>query len=639
MKKNWKYYASVCMVGGLILSQVTGCAQKTSVTETTVTETTATQTEANAQTETKAEGTVTVELGEGGSKSITYLAEDLDDSWDESTAVKITLADSGCTVTGDGAHADGSTVVIEKSGTYVLSGTLTDGQILIEAEKDSLVHLIMNGVEIANTTTSPLYASEKCKVVMTLVSGVENKISDGTEYVYESAEEDEPDAPVFVKGDLTINGDGELIVLGNYACGIRSKNNLMVVSGTVSITSADDGLKGKDSVVIGGGDITITSGKDGIKSNNDEDADKGYIFIDGGNITVAADDDGIQAETALIINDGSINVTKAQEALAGKSLDILGGIINAIASDDGINSAGPAETEQEKMMDQEGVYTRIAGGEIYLDASADGIDSNGDLYIEGGSLYLSGPTSSGNGIIDYNGTSSITGGTVIAAGSYGMMQYFGQESTQNYIVLRYDQTQSGGTTISLQDSEGNEIASYAPAKDFQAAIISAPDLETGNTYKVMTGESTEELTLEEGMTSNGDFGRGGMGGFGGGMGGPGGMGGDGKGGRGDGMGRPDGTDGQMPDGMTPPDGADGQKPEGMEPPTGAEGQMPEGMEPPTGADGQMPDGMTPPDGTDGQMPRGGGGRRPGGAASDGMTPPDKPTGEQETAVPATTAAN
>ena len=554
MKKNLKHFTGLCLAGGLILTQMTGCGQKSDVSGSAASESTQETVSPGTDTKEITDITITADLGEGGKKSVTYLAEDLNAGWDESTAVKISLSDDGITTEGgdDSVRIEDHTVIISKAGTYVVNGALSDGQIRVEAGKEELVHLVLNGAEISNSTTSPVYASEKCKVVLTLADGTENKISDAAEYQFAAEGEDEPNAAIFTKGDLTINGTGKLEVQGNFECGIRSKEDLIAVSGDITVTAADDGLKGKDSVVIRDGAYNITSGKDGIKSNNDGDAEKGYIWIDGGSITISADDDGIQAETALVIYGGEIDIVKCQEGLAGKSVDILDGKIKTVTEDDAVNSAGPAETEWEKMQDQDGVYTRIAGGEIYLNSLADGIDSNGDLYFEGGALYLSGPTNAGNGILDYNGTSSITGGTLIAAGTSGMMQFFGEESTQNYLVIHYPEVQTAGTEIQLLDADGSMIAGYAPEKDFEAVIMSSPELVTDSTCQVVTGDNTIDFTVAEGMNTYGDVsnGMGGMPGHGG----PGGRGGFG------------GPKGEMPDGMTPPEGMD--PPEGMERPEG-----------------------------------------------------------------------
>lgn len=618
MRKSWKKLIAVCMAGALVAAQTAACSKKT---ETPVESTTEPATEREAVTkgaENYEDIEVTAELGEDGEMTVTYLAEDLDSGWDEASAVKIELDDSGI-MAGDGVQISDQVVTINKAGTYIVSGTLTDGQILIDTSKGEVVRLVLNGVEISSKTTSAIYSSGKGKVIMTLADGTTNTISDSTEYVFASAEEDEPNAPVFAKGDLTINGTGTLSVYGNYECAIRSKSVLCVISGELNIQAASDGLKGKDAVVIRGGQINIQSGKDGIKSNNDADLEKGYIWIDGGQIAIAAEDDGIQAETRLVINGGTVDITESQEGLAGRTVDINGGEIKVMASDDGINSAATVATEQEKMQNQEGVYTRIAGGELWINAKADGIDSNGDLYIAGGTLYLSGPASGGDGILDYNGGGYINGGTVFAAGSSGMMQTFDESSAQNYLVVYYTAAQKAGTLITLKDSNGNDIGSYAPEKDYSAVIISTPEIQTGNTYQVITGEETVDMLVEGVMTvygtASGGMGGsgGGMGGSGGGMGGPGG----GMGGRGGGMG------GQRPEG-TAQDGETGEQTEGMGGGGrgGMGGQRPEGAP----AAGELP--------ADGEFPADGGFPAGMGAPGDGQAPDngELPSEEETTAV-------
>lgn len=500
----------LCLTGSVLAVQATGCQkaedtmQETSQSKEAVQADTVEKEKAPAASDvsgrserTEADGriTVTASLGEGGEKTIFYEPEDLENEWEEEGTAQIMLSESGVTAEGEGVKASGYTAVIEKGGVYVISGQMAEGQIRIEAKEEELVRLVLNGAELSNMHTAPIYGTEKCKVVLTLADGTKNVIWDGSEYQFETEGEDEPDAPIFTKGDLTINGTGELEVYGNYQCGIRSKDNLKVISGTITIESMDDGLKGKDSVIIRDGMLTIQAGKDGIKSNQDEDPENGFIWIDGGEITIAAKDDGIQAETALVVCGGNIHVAESQEGLAGKTVDILGGLVKAVTLDDGINSAASVETEQEKMQDQDGVYTRIAGGEIWLNAKADGIDSNGDLYFEGGVLYLSGPVSRGDGILDYNGEAMITGGTLFAAGSSGMMQTFGEKSTSNYLVICLEESRKAGSQIQLTDEEGTILGEYAPEKEFDTMILSVPGMEEGNVYYVKTGEEEDEIQV------------------------------------------------------------------------------------------------------------------------------------------------
>lgn len=556
-KKRW---AILGLASGILLAQITGCGEKMEGISEEIknTEQTKNAEQNNGSQHTDNRILVTADLKEGTKKEVSYEPEDLETQWDEEAAGKILLEETGITVEGAGVSVSGNAAVIREGGTFVVSGSMENGQIRMEAEKGELVRLVLKDVELSNDTTAPIYGEGKCKVVLTLAEGTKNIFQDGTDYQYENQGEDEPDGPVFTNGDLTINGLGELQVYGNYGSGIRSKDNLKVISGNIQIVSKEDGLKGRDSVVIRDGTLNIQAGKDGIKSNQDTEEEKGFIWIDGGAITIEAKDDGIQAETALIVNGGQIEITESQEGLAGKTVDIFGGTIKAKTMDDGINSAASVETEREKMQDQEGVYTRIAGGEVWLDTQADGIDSNGDLYIEGGAVYLSGPVSRRDGILDYNGMAEITGGTVFAAGTSGMMQTFGEKSSQNYLVVYWEESQEAGNTIRLMEEDGTILGEYGPPKAFDTAIISVPGLEDGKTYQVSTGEGenqTHEIKISGVETVSGT-----------------------AGGREGGGGRPEG--GRWPEGGRP----EGGKPEGERWPEGGrpEGGKPEGEKWPEG---------------------------------------------------------
>lgn len=592
MKKNWRTLAAICMAGGLFAAQLVGCSQKSgnpmaSSGASTMEESSAAGTDEAEQGsgETKAETAKeedirqTAQLGEGGEKEVAWLAEDLDGDWDAQTAVEILCEDSGIRAEGEGVSVSGQTVTINEAGTYLVTGAMADGQILIDTEKEETVHLVLSGVELSNMTTAPVYSKGKGKVILTLAEGTVNTVSDSTAYQYEPETEDEPDAPVFVKGDLTVNGSGELQVYGNYQCGIRSKGELKVASGTLDVKAVTDGLKGKDSVMVRDGVITIESGKDGIKSNNDQEEDRGFIWIDGGQITITAKDDGIQAETNVIINGGEIDITESDEGIAGLAVDVLGGVMKIVSSDDGINAAAAVETEQEKAEDQDGVYIRVAGGEVHINAMADGIDSNGDLYIDGGAVYLSGPSGDGDGILDYNGSGIITGGTLFGAGSSGMMQAFDEtKSTQRFLVIYFTDQQKAGTVITLTDDSSRELGSLTSQKDYSAVIISTPEIEEGNTYHVLSGDVTADLQVEGMMTIYGTAQRKAMGGR--------------DGGRGTGQ-------KAQPGGHKPTEGEgrlDGEKP--------SEGESQPGRQKPSKGQGQHDEQM-PPDGKEqlgGQMP-------------------------------------
>ena len=264
---------------------------------------------------TKSTSTETVTLSSSGHATVStvnltegkYSEEKLDASWNEKSAVKITLNGDSVTADDKNVEVDGSKVTITGAGTYVLSGTLSDGQIVVDSDDKDSVRLVLNGAEITCSNSSAIWVKDG-EMIITLADGTENTLTDGAEYTTDS-EDDEPKAAVYAKDDLTFNGNGSLTVNGNYKNGIQCKDALKFVSGTYTITAANNGLVGTDSVSIKDGTYTITSGGDGIKSTNTDETDKGYVIIDGGTFTITAEGDGIQAETLLRVNDGDFTIT------------------------------------------------------------------------------------------------------------------------------------------------------------------------------------------------------------------------------------------------------------------------------------------------------------------------------------------
>lgn len=167
----------------------------------------------------------------------------------------------------------------------MFSGTMDDGQIQVDAGKEDVVHIVLNGLTASSGTGSVIYGVQSKKIVITLAKGQENTLSDAETYIYEDTSSDEPNACIFSKDDLTVNGKGTLNVNGNYQDGIRSKDDLKIVGGALNITAKQHGLKGKDSVSVKDGELTVNAGGDGIKANNDTDSGKGYVLLDGGNLS------------------------------------------------------------------------------------------------------------------------------------------------------------------------------------------------------------------------------------------------------------------------------------------------------------------------------------------------------------------
>ena len=249
-----------------------------------------------------------------------------DSSYSVSTA--ITLAGTSITTDSSNVTVEGSTATITAAGAYTISGTLDNGQIIIDTADEGKVELILNGASITSTTSAPIYVVNADKAVIILAEGSANTVTDGASYVFADADTDEPNAAIFSKSDLTIRGSGSLTVNANYNNGIASKDELKVNGGTITVNSVNDGIKGKDAVIIQDSIITITSGGDGIQSSNNNDAEKGTIEIEGGTLNITSGLDGIQAETNLTISAGEITINSG------------GGSVNASAQEGWGNPGG-----------------------------------------------------------------------------------------------------------------------------------------------------------------------------------------------------------------------------------------------------------------------------------------------------------
>lgn len=290
--------------------------------------------------------TVSPTSGEAFSGAALLSEEDLFTEYDDSATI-IALDGDSAEITGSGASVSSGLITITSAGTYVLSGSFK-GQVLIDADKKDLVHLILNGASIACDNSAAIYGSQSKKIILTLADDTVNSLSDGVSYVYENAEDDEPNAAFFSKDDITLNGSGTLLVNGCYADGIRSKDSILIVSGTYEITTVKDGIQGKDALYIADGSFTIDAGKDALKSSNSSDTSKGFVTIDGGIFEITCGDDAFHAETALTINNGKILILSCYEGLEGLTVEINDGQISITSEDDGINAAGGNTDTTEK---------------------------------------------------------------------------------------------------------------------------------------------------------------------------------------------------------------------------------------------------------------------------------------------------
>ena len=691
---NYRKLTAALIAGTITCFSVAGCSMPwDSAKSDTKTETV---TSAQSGSSSEAVNTSSVTYSESDSDiSIELDEDDINTSWNESECTKIELTQTSANINGSGAAVENNKVTITEAGTYVLLGTLTDGCIDVNVSGKGTVRLILNGVNITSSTTAPFIVEDAKKVVVTLADGTTNTFTDSTRV---AADDEDYSAAVYSKADLTFNGNGTLNINAGYRNGIKSTDDLKIVSGTYNITSNEDGIVGKDLLAVKAGIFNITSGQDGMKSTYDKDDTKGNIIIDDGTFNITASTDGIQSEhilringgefniktgngyqastkssnlqpgnmggnittttqtqdedsmkglkagtiikvtggtyiidsqddavhtngnmyidngkytintgndafhadTQLVINGGTIDIQNSYEGIESLEIIINGGDINVTASDDGINASGGSsdstDTQQQGMSDnnrpgnmgnndsnmnlgQPGVMVdgnqsdngtmggngnnmgqpqgapdgnqsgngmmggnsdnmgqlqgmpdnnksgnmggfgnsdsnatmTINGGNLFVNASGDGLDANGSIYINGGTVIICGPTSDGDTAIDFDSVCEIKGGTVMAFGSSGMLETPTSAENGACIVTSFSSV-SAGTQYTLTDSTGKTILSYTPSKAYASAIVYSADISTGNTYTVNAGSVSQSVTVNSAVTSNASSGAaGGMG--------------------------------------------------------------------------------------------------------------------------------
>ena len=479
--------------------------------------------------------------------SLEFDSEDLDSSYNESECTKINLSGSGATVSGSGVTVENGNITITFAGNYIISGTLTDGSIKVNCSEKGTVRLILNGASISSSSTVPVVVEDAKKVLVTLADGTTNSITDKTR---QSVDDEDFSAAVYSKTDLVFNGSGTLNVNAGYRNGIKSTDDLKVVSGTFNITSNEDGIIGKDLLGIKDGKFTIKSGSDGMKSTCDTDTSKGNIvitgglytldceddgvhssgdiLISGGNLTISSGDDGVHADDTLQVDGGTIDIKKCYEGLEGVYITLNDGDISIVASDDGINASDGSSSSGMGMggfgggqtsSSDSSILLTINGGNIFVNASGDGLDSNGNIVMNGGNVTVLGPTSDGDTALDFDGTFTINGGVLMAFGSSGMLETPTTAQNGCCIVTTLGNV-SANSAFSLTDSSGNVIMSYTPTKNYASAIVYSSDIKSGSTYTVTAGSTTQSITVDSNVTTNGvggGFGGGQNGGFGGGQ--------------------------------------------------------------------------------------------------------------------------
>ena len=298
---------------------------------------------------------------------------------------------------------DDADVTITEAGVYVISGLSKETTIVVEADDEAKVQLVLDSVSITNTDFPCIYVKNADKVFVTTAEGTSNTLTVTGTFAADGTTN--TDAVIFSKDDLVMNGLGTLNIVSSDN-GIACKDDLKVTGGTINIDCVDAALEANDSIAIADGEINIDSDSDGLHAENDDDDSVGYIYICGGTITINAGDDGIHATTICQIDDGDLTV-RAAEAVEGTLIQINGGSLALTATDDGINASQKSNAYT--------ICLEINGGELSVDmgqGDTDAIDSNGNLYINGGTVSINAQSP-----FDYDGIGQYNGGTIYVNGN------------------------------------------------------------------------------------------------------------------------------------------------------------------------------------------------------------------------------
>jgi hypothetical protein len=516
-------------------------------------------------------------------------------TYDTATVVQVNLNGSSITVVPDVATVSGTKVTLKSAGTYKITGTLADGQIVVNANNSGNVRLILNGVNIKCSTSAPIYIKDADKALIDLADGTVNTLTDGTSYVTD--ESGEPNAALFSDAELVIYGEGSLNVTANYNDGISSDDGLVIKGRTITVKSVDDGIRGKDYLIIRDGKIMVNSTGDALKSDNETDTSKGYLIIDSGtltltatagdavdaitnltvnggifniitgggagtstggggrgmpgggspegysgtisekalkasvsvkiekgtftinsaddaihsnglviiddgNLSVATGDDAVHAETSVTINGGTLNITKSFEAIESASITVNKGNVTLVATNDGFNATNGSGGES-----NDGSILTFNGGYIVANVSSgDGLDSNGNIVMTGGTVIVHGPQSAPEVAFDFNGTFTISGGILIGGGpnSGNMIEVPGSNSSQYCIKATSSSNVSASTIFHIQDASGNDVVTFKPVRSTYYFAFSSAQLTNGSSYTIYTGGSSTGVNTD-GLYTGGTY--------------------------------------------------------------------------------------------------------------------------------------
>jgi len=393
------------------------------------------------------------------------------------------------TFTGTGISVNGSTVNITAGGDHTVSGTLSNGMIVVETTEK--VKLRLSNASITNSNGPAIYCKNAKKLFITLDSGSTNTLTDGRYYSDQTLK-----GTISSNDDLEIKGSGTLNITGNYKHAISSNDDINLENGTINITSAvSDGVHANGSIEVKGGTYNITVSKDCMQTEDEE------LTVEDGYLNLSAGSQALASDTGVVINGGTVNITKAEEGIEAPNITINGGSLSVNANDDGLNATMGTGSFQ-----SDGSVLKITGGSIYLNSTVgDPLDSNGSLTVSGGTTVVHGPQGAPEVAVDVNGTYTVTGGVLFSCGPSAMMAQYPTGASQQYTIAAMFSSQPANSAFCVKDSSGKVLFMTRPKRNYIYAVYSSPELRQGSTYTFYAGGTISGGTEVNGVISGGTY--------------------------------------------------------------------------------------------------------------------------------------
>lgn len=438
-------------------------------------------------------------------------------TYDEESAVRIELNSSSISASSDSVQINGTTAILTEEATYIVSGTLDDGMLVVDADEAAKLQIVLDNASITSSTSAALYVLEADKVFVTLAEGSQNALANGGSFV--AIDDSDIDGAVYSKQDLTFNGSGALTVTSPAGHGIVGNDDLVLAGGTYTVASASHGLNANDSVrITGETDLTLDAGKDGIHAENNNDASLGFVYISGGTFAIEAEGDGISAGAYLQITDGAYDLLAGGGSVNGESQssESWGGFRGGP-----MEAASSAEETSESSTSMKGLKAVsslvISGGAFTIDAADDAVHTNADMTVSGGTFAIA----TGDDAFHADETLTVTGGTIDISESYEGLEalHLDIQGGEISLVSRDDGLNAAGSG-STGGRDGRFGGWMGGAPEAPAGPGEAPERPDGSAKEPAEppqDAADGSVALPEMPEGGGRGGRGGMGGMGGGF--------------------------------------------------------------------------------------------------------------------------